>query len=99
MKFYYLQVDRIDADTLAPIYVFMTNDAENLDERVGGQMDFYRRQGFQILHFPDRPTYKTARRASDGVKLEMIVIQRDTPLATYCNLSSEDFEDGDPAIH
>lgn len=97
MPYFYLQVDRLDAQTLMPAYFLICADADTLDERIAARLQWYRDQGFQMVHYPDRPTFKTARRAADGVKLEMLIIQRDTPLATCCNLGEDD--DASPAIH
>lgn len=99
MKYFYLQVDRLDETTLMPAYFPMGSDPDTLDARVGAALDRYRNMGFQIVHYPDRPTFKTARRAVDGIKLEIIVIQRDQALPTYCNLDAEDNTDDDAAIH
>ena len=99
MSYFYLQVDRLDGETPGAIYYPLGCKSGNkLTELVARWLEVYRNKGFRIIHFSHRPGYKQATRA-DGVKLELLVIMRETPFpASACNVGFEKGDDDDNTV-
>lgn len=99
MSYFYLQVDRLDGQSVGAFYYPLgCKSGITLTERVAQRLDFYRDKGFRIIHFSHRPGYKQATRA-DGVKLELIIISRKTPMVISRNVGLEDSDGDHAAIH
>lgn len=85
MAYFYLQVDRLDEQSVGAFYYPMGRDPQKLHDRLCAMLDSYREKGFRILHFPNTPLTKHATR-KDGVRLELIVIEEAQPLQLGMNV-------------
>lgn len=96
MSYFYLQVDRLDGQSACAFFYPMGQDKSKVQARLANYLDSYRDKGFRISHFPDKPLCKHAIRKSDGVKLELLVVMKETPLRMALNV---DWNGGDDADH
>lgn len=96
MSHYYLQVERLDEEGACAFYFAMGSKEEALPRRIGVQLDIYRKQGFLIIHFQKRPNLKHARR-EDGVRLKILLIEREEPLGLCAN-ADWDFGGDDASV-
>jgi len=97
LSHFYLQVSRLDEESPAFFYP-MGHDPHKVRDRLPTYLDSYREKGFRIMHFPDRPLCKHAIRKSDGVKLELLVVMKETPIQLALNVDWRG-DDGDAAVH
>lgn len=97
MPYFYLQVDRIDAESIGAFYYPMGTDAAKVPAKLATLLDTYRGKGFRIIHDPAMPMCKRATR-SDGVKLELVVIQEERPIALGINVDWRG-DDEPAAVH
>lgn len=93
MSYFYLQVKRLDGDSACAFFYPMGTDMSKVDARKATMLDSYRGKGFQIIHFPNDPNLKHARRKSDGVRLELLVIEEDRPIKLALNVDLGGAED------
>jgi hypothetical protein len=85
MSYFYLQVDRLDGESACAFFYPMGQDSSKVQARLATYLDSYRDKGFRISHFDDKPLCKHATR-KDGVKLELLVVMKETPLKLALNV-------------
>lgn len=99
MSYFYLQVDRLDGESACAFFYPMGCDPHKVTDRFATYLDSYRDKGFCIVHLPGKPLCKHAIRKSDGVKLELLVVMKETPLKLALNVDFQGGDDEHAAIH
>lgn len=91
MSHFYLQVDRLDEKAACVFFYPLGSQPGNVMQELETRLDFYRQQGFTITDTAKNPLCKHATR-EDGVKLELLVVMKKTPLPMSLNV---DWRGGD----
>lgn len=87
--YFYLEVDRLDDISVGAFYYPLGTEPELLIDRLVRRLEFYRRKGFSITHFEERPYYKEAKNRTNNIKLSLTVMFSEKPMQLAANVWSE----------